>query len=104
MSQVRTDALNSLIMDVSIFLSNEEASRVLFLLGVQISNDTIQRLYDHIEFTDDPNIEMIGMDDVAIKKGQTYATAVYDLKDQHLIALLEGREGRAAFQRMAQKA
>lgn len=95
MSQVRTDALNSLILGVSMFLSNEGASRVLALLGVQVSNDTIQRLYDRIEFADDPDIEAIGVDDVAIRKGQTYATAVYDLKDHHLVALLEGRDGQS---------
>lgn len=91
-SQVRTDALNSLILGVSMFLSNEEASKVLSLLGVKISNDTIQRLYDRINFIDNPDVEEIGGDDVAIRKGQTYATAVYDLKDHHLIALLEGRD------------
>lgn len=92
-SQVRTDALNTLILATSMFLSNEGASRVLALLGVRVSNDTIQRLYDRIEFIDNPDVEEIGIDDVAIRKGQTYATAVYDLKDHHLIALLDGRDG-----------
>jgi len=91
-SQVRTDSLNSLILGVSMFLSNEGASKVLSLLGVQISNDSIQRLYDRIEFVDDPDVEEVGIDDVAIRKGQTYATAIYDLKDHHLIALLKGRD------------
>ena len=91
-SQIRTDALNSLILGVSMFLSNEGASKVLSLLGVKVSNDTIQRLYDRIDFIDNPNVEEIGIDDVAIRKGHTYATAVYDLKDHHLIALLEGRD------------
>lgn len=62
-------------------------------MGIQISNDTIQRLYDRIEFVDNPDVEEVGIDDVAIRKGQTYATAIYDLKDHHLIALLDGREG-----------
>lgn len=92
-SQVRTDALNTLILGVSMFLSNEGASKVLGLLGIKISNDTIQRLYDRIQFIDDPDVEEIGVDDVAIRKGQTYATAIYDLKDHHLIALLNGRDG-----------
>lgn len=92
-SQVRTDSLNQLVLGVSMFLSNEGASKVLSLLGVQISNDTIQRLYDRIQFIDDPDVEGIGVDDVAIRKGQTYATAIYDLKDHHLIALLDGRDG-----------
>lgn len=94
-SQVRTDALNSLILGVSMFLSNEGASKVLGLLGIKISNDSIQKLYDNIEFKDNPDVEGIGVDDVAIRKGQKYATVIYDLKDHHLIALLEGRDGQA---------
>lgn len=93
-SQVRTDALNVLILGVSMFLSNEGASKVLSLLGIRISNDSIQRLYDRMDFIDNPNVEEIGVDDVAIRKGQTYATAIYDLKDHHLIALLDGRDGK----------
>lgn len=93
-SQVRTDALNSLILGVSMFLSNEGASKVLALLGVKVSNDTIQSLYNKIEFIDNPDVEAVGIDDVAIRKGQTYATAIYDLNDHHLIALLEGRDGK----------
>ena len=92
-SQVRTDALNALILGISMFLSNEGASRVLALLGVEVSNDTIQRIYDRLEFMDDPDVEAIGVDDVAIRKGRTYATAIYDLKTHHLLALLEGRDG-----------
>ena len=92
-SQVRTDALTSLILGVSMYLSNEGASKVLSLLGVQVSNDTIKRIYDRIEFIDNPDVEAVGIDDVAIRKGHKYATAIYDLKDHHLIALLEGRDG-----------
>lgn len=68
-SQVRIDALNTLILAVSMFLSNEGVSKVLVLLGVQINNDTIQRLYARIEFVDNPDVEEIGVDDVAIRKG-----------------------------------
>jgi transposase len=100
MSAVRTDALNQLILGVSMFLSNEGASKVLSLLGVTVSNDTIQRLYDQIEFVDNPDIEEIGVDDVATRKGQSYATAIYDLKTHRLIALLEGRDGKTFRERL----
>lgn len=90
-SQVRTDALNTFILGVAIFLSNECASKVLSLLGVSVSNDTIQRLYDRLEFVDRPEVEAIGIDDVSIRKGQTYATAIYDMQDHQLLALLDGR-------------
>ncbi len=94
-SQVRTDALNTLILGMAMFMSNEGASNVLKLLGITVSNDTIQRLYDRIGFDDDPDVEAIGIDDVATRKGQAYATAIYDLKDHHMIALLDGRDGTA---------
>ena len=32
------------------------------------------------------------IDNITTRKGQTYATAIYDMKDHHLIALLEGRD------------
>lgn len=92
-SQVRTDALNTLILGMAMFMSNEGASSVLKLLGVTVSNDTIQRLYNRIKFEDEPDVEAVGINDVATRKGQTYATAVYDLKDHHMIALLDGRDG-----------
>ena len=94
-SQVRTDALNALILGMAMFMSNEGASNVLKFLGITVSNDTIQRLYDRIEFSDDPDVEAVGIDDVATRKGQTYATAIYDMKDHHMIALLDGRDGAA---------
>jgi transposase len=93
-SQVRTDALTSLILGVSMFLSNEGASTVLSLLGVKVSNDTIKRIYDRLKFVDNPDVEEVGIDDVAIRKGQKYATAIYDLNDHHLIALLDGRDAQ----------
>lgn len=90
--QTRTNDLNSLVLAVSIFMSNEGASKVLKLLGIETSNDGIKRLYDKIEIEDYQDVESIGVDDVAIRKGQTYATAIYDAKTRDLIALLDGRD------------
>ncbi len=77
---------------MSRLLSNEGASKVLKLIGVNISNDSIKRLIDKISIVDNPNVDGIGINDATIRKRQTYATAVYDLNDHHLIALLDGRD------------
>lgn len=90
--QVMTDALIQLILCVSIFLSNSCASLILSYIGVKISADTIKNLYDRIKIMDNPDIEEVGIDDVATRKGMKYATAIYDLKNHHMIALLEGRD------------
>lgn len=91
---VRTDWLNSLILAASLFMSDEGTSTVLGMIGIKVSNDTIRRIRNGIEIEDNPDIEKIGLDDVAIRKGQTYATAIYDMEDHHLLALLEGRDGK----------
>ena len=94
-SQVKSGDLICTIIGISAFLSNEGASKILKLLGIKCSNDTIKRLYDHLIIEDDPDITEIGIDDVATRKGQTYATAIYDMKDHHLLALLDGRDGES---------
>ena len=90
--KVKTDALIQFILSISIFLSSTSASLILSFLGVKISADAIDDIIKNIKIVDNPDVEAIGVDDVAIRKGLTYATAIYDLKDHHLIALLEGRD------------
>ena len=61
-------------------------------MGIKVSHDTIKRIDDSITIQDEPDIEEVGIDDVALRKGQSYTTAIYDLKDHYLMALLKGRE------------
>lgn len=86
-----TNSLIQLILSVSMFLSNSCASLVLSFMGVKTSPDTINRMFNNLEIEDNPDVKKIGIDDVAIRKGQTYATAIYDLETHKMLALLEGR-------------
>ena len=88
-----TYELKCLIFAVSLFLSDETTSKILKLIGINVSNDTIRRLYQNIEIKDKIDVEEIGLDDVAIRKGMKYATVIYDMKDHHMLALLDGRDG-----------
>ena len=90
-SQVRSQDLTMVILSVSLFLSNEGASKVLRQMGIKVSNDSVRRIYETIKVQDEPDVEAVGIDDVAIRKGQSYATAIYGMEDHHLIALLKGR-------------
>lgn len=89
--QVMTNNLIQLILSISIFLSNSCVSLILSFIGVKVSADTIKNIYDRIKIVDNRDVEEIGIDDVATRKGMKYATAIYDLKNRHMIALLEGR-------------
>lgn len=88
-----TYELKCLIFAVSLFLSDETTSKILKLIGINVSNDTVRRLYQNIEIKDELDVEEIGLDDVAIRKGMKYATVIYDMKDHHMLALLDGRDG-----------
>ena len=91
-NQVRTYALTEFILIHAIYMSSNSTSLILSLMGVDISADTVDNILKKIEVKDNPDVEMIGIDDVSLRKGITYATAIYDLKNHHLIALLKGRE------------
>ena len=92
-SQVRTHELTLMVLGTACNLGNETASQVLSTLGVRMSNDTITRIYEGLDFEDDPFVEEIGIDDVSNRKGQTYFTVIYDLNTHRLLAMLEGRDG-----------
>lgn len=90
-NKVKTDNLIQFILTLSIFLSSTTTSLILSLLGTSVSPDVVDNIIKKIEIRDEADVEEIGVDDVSIRKGQTYATAIYDLNDHHLITLIEGR-------------
>ena len=91
-NQVRTYDLTQFILIHAIYMSSNSTSLILSLLGINVSADTVDNILKKVVIKDDPNVEMIGIDDISTRKGMKYATVIYDLKTHHLIALLEGRE------------
>ena len=77
--KVMTDFLVQFILGISIYLSSSYSSLVLSFLGVKVSADTIDNLIKKIEVKDNKEVEGIGIDDVAKRKGQSYATAIYEI-------------------------
>jgi len=91
--RVRTAALDQLILAVASEFSSEGASRILKRMGVSASNDTIDKLIGRIVIEDNPEIERIGVDDFAVRKGKRYYTAIFDLDTHKPIAILDSRDG-----------
>ena len=86
--QHRSDELNLAVFVISAFCSDVSAALICNFLGIKISHDSIRRLLSHVKVEDDPDVEVIGVDDVCLKKGRSYYTVIYDEKDHHLMALL----------------
>ena len=93
-NQQRSDLVNLVVFAVSVFCSDIATSMICREMGIDVSHDSANRLLDHIVIEDDPDIEFIGVDDVSHRKGQTYQTVIYDGNDHHLLALLDGRDGK----------
>ena len=91
-NQVKTYSLIEYILIHAIYMSSNSTSLILSFIGVNVSADTVDNILKKVKIKDNPDVEKIGIDDVAIRKGIKYATAIYDLDTHHLIALLEGRE------------
>jgi hypothetical protein len=59
--------LNYFILDIAAFLSNESGSRVLKILDVNGSNDTLATLYKQFMYPNHKNVtESIGVDEIAL--------------------------------------
>ena len=93
-NQHRSDLVNLVVFAVSVFCSDIATSMICREMGIQVSHDSANRLMNHILIEDEPDVEFIGVDDVSLRKGQTYHTVIYDGNDHHLLALLDGRDGK----------
>lgn len=93
MFQHRSDELNLMIFAISVFCSDRATALICQYLGIKVEHDSVRRLLSHIHIEDNPDVEVVGIDDVALRKGRSYYTVVYDGETHHLLALLEGRGG-----------
>ena len=58
-------------------------------MGIIVSHDSVRRTLDHIFVEDVPDIGLIGVYDVCLRKGQTYHTTIYDGNAHYLLVLLD---------------
>lgn len=94
-NQHRSDLVNLVIFAISIFCSDIVTAMICREMGISISHDSANRMLGKLSIEDDTDVEFIGVDDVSLRKGQTYHTVIYDGNDHHLLALLDGRDGEA---------
>ena len=64
-NQQRTKRLDALLLVCVIDTSFHGCERVMNLFGVKVGDDSIRKIIKNLNFTDDPNVTAIGVDDVA---------------------------------------
>ncbi|MCE9564590.1 MAG: ISL3 family transposase [Planctomycetes bacterium] len=78
---------------LGIALGGEPAARLSVKLAMPASGDTILRRVKTTVSQPEPRYRFVGIDDFALRKGQTYGTIVVDLERRRVIDLFEGRDG-----------
>lgn len=90
-----TERCTDFILRLALETSCEGASRILKCMGIQYSGDSIIRLL--IRRLDErvpaKAGDVIGVDDFAFRKRQSYGTIIVDGETHRPIAILEGRDG-----------
>jgi transposase len=91
----RTARLKEQHLATAYLLGGEAGRRLLHLLGMPISGDTLIRDIRQSGETLAATVCVLGVDDWAFKKGQTYGSILVDLERHQPIDLLDTRETEA---------
>lgn len=94
----RTDRLIEQQREIGFAVSAEQGARLLPKLGMETSPDTIIRLVRGAPESTSETPRVLGIDDWAKRKGQTYGTILVDLEQHRVVDLLDDRSAESVAQ------
>lgn len=91
----RTSDATALLVRFARAAGGEAGARLAVAVGVPTSPDTLLRLLRRAGVEPASTPRVLGVDDLALRKGRTYATLLVDMETRRAIDMLVGRDAKA---------
>ena len=88
-----TNRTKKKLQDILIEVSAQKGAYIASKVNLKISSSTALRLVDQMPMPLSKKVNVLGIDDWAMRKGSTYGTILVDNETKRVIDILEGRDG-----------
>ncbi|WP_225845945.1 transposase family protein [Streptomyces sp. HPF1205] len=88
-----TPLLRGVLTQLGLALAGRAGARLATVTGITVGKDTLLRLVRTLPDPHVGDVEVLGVDDIAFRKGRHYGTLLIDMATQRPLHLYDGREG-----------